>query len=47
VNFRLNWIPEPGSDLYLVVNQSADTRDIFWVPTHTAVVSKLVWRIAM
>ena len=23
VNFRLNWIPEPGSDVYLVVNQLA------------------------
>jgi hypothetical protein len=47
VNFRLNWIPRPGSDLYLVVNESADTGDRFWVPTRTTLVSKIVWRIAL
>ncbi len=47
VNFRLNWIPQPGSDLFLVINQSADSGDRFWVPTRTTVVSKLVWRIAI
>jgi len=26
VNFRLNWIPTPGSDLFLVINQIADAR---------------------
>jgi hypothetical protein len=47
VNLRINWIPQPGSDLYGVVNQTATTRDVLWAPIHTTVVSKLVWRIAM
>ncbi len=47
LNFRLNWIPQPGSDLFLVINQSADSGDRFWVPTRTTVVSKLVWRLAI
>ena len=38
---------KPGSDLFLVINQSADAGGRFWVPTHTALVSKVVWRIAM
>jgi hypothetical protein len=45
-NFRLNWIPEPGSDLYLVINQQAGTQAAFWVPRRTTLLSKLVWRIA-
>ena len=47
VNFRLNWIPEPGSDLFLVINEGAATGGRFWVPARTTVVSKLVWRIAI
>jgi hypothetical protein len=46
VNFRLNWIPAPGSDLFLVINQTADSGETFWSPVCTAVVSKLVWRMA-
>ncbi len=46
-NVRLNWIPQPGSDFYLVINQSAGTRNPFWAPTATSVVSKLVWRIVL
>jgi len=47
VNFRLNWIPEPGSDLFLVINQLADSEDGWWNPRRTTVLSKLVWRIAL
>ncbi|HGY55177.1 MAG TPA: hypothetical protein ENK44_05740 [Caldithrix abyssi] len=43
-NFRLNWIPKPGADLYFVVNQSFDTQGGYWRGTNTAVLSKLVWR---
>jgi len=46
LNFRLNWIPRPGSDLFLVINQQAETWESRWNPTHTAVLTKLVWRIA-
>jgi hypothetical protein len=47
VNFRLNWIPQPGSDLFLVINQLADVGDIGWRTQRTTVLSKLVWRIAL
>jgi hypothetical protein len=43
-NFRINWIPKPGTDLFLVVNQSADTWQSRWASTGTAMVTKLVWR---
>jgi hypothetical protein len=46
LNFRLNWIPRPGSDLFVVVNQQSGTRESRWNPTHTAVLTKLVWRMA-
>lgn len=46
VNFRLNWIPTPGSDLFLVINQIADARDRAWSPLRTTLLSKLVWRFA-
>ncbi len=45
LNFRVNWIPRPGSDLFLVINQQAETWQSRWNPTHTAVLSKLVWRM--
>jgi len=46
LNFRLNWIPRPGSDLFLVINQQADTWDSRWNPVQTTVLTKLVWRMA-
>lgn len=47
LNFRLNWIPQPGSDLFLVVNQLAEAGDVGWRPQRTTVLSKLVWRLAL
>ena len=47
VNFRLNWIPRPGSDVFLVINQAADSEDAGWNPQRTTVLSKLVWRLAL
>jgi len=46
LNFRLNWIPRPGSDLFLVINQQAETWESRWNPTQTTVLTKLVWRLA-
>lgn len=42
LNFRLNWIPRPGSDLFLVINQQAETWESRWNPTQTTVLTKLV-----
>jgi hypothetical protein len=47
LNFRLNWIPRPGSDVYLVINELVDAEDARWNPLRTTVLSKLVWRIAL
>lgn len=46
VNFRLNWIPRPGSDLFIVFNQLAETEDTRWSPYQATLLSKIVWRIA-
>lgn len=46
LNFRINWIPRPGSDLFLVINQQAETWESRWNPTQTTVLTKLVWRMA-
>jgi hypothetical protein len=52
LNFRINWIPKPGTDLFLVINQIAETDESRWtaLPTsrwtavRTTALSKLVWR---
>jgi hypothetical protein len=45
-NFRLDWIPRPGSDLFIVINQQGETWDSRWEPVQTTVLTKLVWRMA-
>lgn len=47
LNFRVNWIPTPGTDLYFVVNQSIDTGNTNWKITDTTVLSKLIWRFVL
>lgn len=47
VNFRVNWIPAPGTDLFFVVNQAVETQNQRWNPSHTSVLTKLVWRFAL
>ena len=47
LNFRVNWIPTPGTNLYFVVNQSFDTKDTGWHSTNTAVLTKMVWRFVL
>ena len=44
-NFRLNWIPKPGTDLFIIVNQGADTWESRWRSTGTTLATKLVWRM--
>jgi hypothetical protein len=46
VNLRVNWIPKPGADLFLVVNQEADTDSGRWSPQRSAFITKFIWRIA-
>ena len=43
-NFRINWIPKPGTDFFFVMTQGADTWQSRWVSKGTTMVSKLVWR---
>lgn len=47
LNFRINWIPRPGADLFFVFNQSVDTLDPSWVVSNTTVLSKFVWRFVL
>ena len=47
LNFRLNWIPKPGADLYFVVNQSYATGGNTLKVTNTTVLSKLIWRFVL
>jgi hypothetical protein len=42
INSRVQWIIEPGNDLYFVVTQAFDTDGTF-TGTSTEVVSKIVW----
>ncbi len=46
-NFRINWIPKPGTDWFFVVNQGAETVRSRWDATGTTIATKLVWRFNM
>ena len=47
LNFRINWIPRPESDLFFVINQSIDTANRRWVVSNTTVLTKFVWRFVL
>ena len=47
VNFRVNWIPTPGTDFYVVINQNVDTHSSHLNVTHTTVLTKFIWRFVM
>jgi len=47
INFRVNWIPTPGTNFYFVINQSFDTQNAGWRSTDTTLLTKLVWRFVM
>ena len=45
INFRVNWIPVVGSDVYLVINQTLLPGNSKLTLQNTAIMSKFVWRI--
>lgn len=45
INFRINWIPVVGSDVYLVINQSINRNRPNWTLANTTILSKFVWRL--
>jgi hypothetical protein len=47
LNFRVNWIPKPGTNFYFVVNQLYDTGNGHWVMKSTTVQAKLIWRFVL
>ncbi|MCP4213739.1 MAG: carbohydrate binding family 9 domain-containing protein [bacterium] len=47
LNFRMNWIPKPGTDLFLIVNHITDTFEKNWGKKHLAVLLKFVWRFTI
>ncbi len=47
LNFRVNWIPTPGTNFFFVVNQSFDTLRSEWHSTDTTLLTKLIWRIVL
>ncbi len=47
LNFRLNWIPQIGSDFYLAANQIIDTSGSRLRFVDFAVMAKLVWRFVI
>lgn len=47
LNFRVNWIPTPGTNFYLVLNQGFDTRETRWKTTNTTLLTKLIWRVVL
>ena len=47
INFRVNWIPKPGTNLYFVVNQGYDTENKTFVSKYTTVQLKLIWRFVL
>ncbi len=47
LNFRMNWIPKPGADLFLIINHLTDTFEKRWGRKHLAVMLKFVWRFTI
>ncbi len=47
INFRINWIPKPGTNLYFVVNQGYDTENREFTSKYTTVQLKLIWRFVL
>ncbi len=47
LNFRVNWIPTPGTNFYFVVNQSIDTEESHFKSINTTVLTKLIWRFVL
>ena len=46
-NFRVNWIPKPGTNFYFVVNQGYDTFVHHFTLEYTTIQAKLIWRFVI
>jgi len=47
LNFRINWIPKPGTNFYFVVNQGYDTQNHHFDSKYTTIQIKLIWRFVL
>ncbi|MCF6171224.1 MAG: carbohydrate binding family 9 domain-containing protein [Bacteroidales bacterium] len=47
LNFRVNWIPTPGTNFYFVVNQGYDTQTNRLTLEYTTIQAKLIWRFVL
>lgn len=47
LNYRINWIPKIGSDLYFVVNSVIETANNNLRFAQTTVLAKFIWRFAL
>ena len=47
MNFRVNWIPKPGTNFYFVVNQGYDTQNHKFDAKYTTIQVKLIWRFVL
>lgn len=47
LNFRINWIPKPGANVYFVVNQGYDTQNKKLDSKYTSVQLKFIWRMVL
>ncbi len=47
LNFRINWIPTPGTNFYFVIDQGLDTSGKHWKGTNTTILTKLIWRFEL
>ena len=47
MNFRVNWIPKPGTNFYFVVNQGYDTQNHKFDTKYTTIQVKFVWRFVL
>ncbi len=47
LNFRVNWIPTPGTNFYFVVNQGIDTSGKQVKAVNTTILTKLIWRFVL
>ena len=47
LNFRVNWIPAPGTNFYFVVNQSFNDRITGLPAMNTTILTKLIWRFVL
>lgn len=47
LNYRLQWIPKPGTNVYLIFNQLLDTSTNNWSPIRTGIMGKVIWRFVL